>query len=315
MSKIIGKGTYGCVYKPLPKCKNIEDCPPSKEKCVKGVSKLTFKDAANEEVKHVLIIDKIDPNQIYHIGDPVVCDPEKSFDTNDCSSVKGEKDLKFLVYDDGGTPFNEFIYSDNLDVVKFIKGFENIFFAIKEMSEHGFVHADIKGPNIMVDEKYNFKLIDFGMSWTNVPIINVDYVFWPPEYVLLGSQKYFDDEDIKIEQLEDYRSSIPRYEFVKMLGKDVSDKFWEKFKHTSGEETFRIIKSKVDLYSLGIYIKKYIRFIFIKNIKLGSFLKSIPMDELIEQMIDENFYERLTPQQAYNIYLEISKEYIEQLKL
>ena len=150
MSKIIGKGTYGCVYKPPPKCKKIEDCPPTKEKCVKGVSKLTFEKEAKEEIKHISMIDKIDPKQIFHIGNPIVCDPEQSFDTSDCSAIGYKKDLKFLVYDDGGTTFGNFIKLDNLDIIRFIKGFSNLFFGIKEMSNNGFVHADIKFDNIML---------------------------------------------------------------------------------------------------------------------------------------------------------------------
>ena len=333
MSKIIGKGTYGCVYKPPPKCKNPEDCPPTKEKCVKGVAKLTFEKEAKEEVEHVSMIDKIDLNQIYHIGDPVVCDPEESFDTRGCNVIEEEeeeeeeeegseeegkkkqptlKDLKFLIYDDGGAIFNDVLFSDNLDAVKFIKGFENIFFAIKEMSKHGFVHADIKAPNIMVDAKYNFKLIDFGLSWNTIPIVQSDYEIWPFEYPLLGSQEYGNNEDEKIEKVEGYRIKVLRDDFNSTLGKVVSDKFWNKFKHTSGRETFKSIKSKVDLYSLGIMIKKYI---LIKQINydIKNFFKSLSMKELVEQMIDENFYERLTPQQAYDRYLEISKEYLKQL--
>ena len=316
MSKIIGHGSYGCVYKPPPKCKNNE-CLPSNPKCVKGVSKLTFEKEAKEEVEHVSMIDKIDPKQIYHIGDPVVCDPEQSFDTSDCSAVENETDLKFLIYDDGGETLINFINLDNIDVVKFIKGFANLFFAIKEMSKHGFVHADIKGNNIVVDKEYNFKLIDFGLSWGTIPISQSEYEYWPPEHVLLGSQNSGDTYKSVVSLLDANKKVMSRNKFVKMLGKDISDEFWEKFSHTSSDETFKIIKSKVDLYSLGIMIKNlYILLIYLsKNDNIAShienFIKSPPMMTLIKQMLDEDFYERLTPQQAYDRYLIISKKYTE----
>ena len=310
MSKIIGEGQSGCVFKPPPKCKKIKDCSSSKEKCIKGVSKLTVEKEAKEEVEHVSIVDKIDPKQIYHIGNPIVCDPKESFDVGTCDFLDPKKS-KFLIYDDGGKTLNNVIKLDNLDIVKFIKGFSNIFFGIKEMSKHGFIHADIKGDNIMVDEKYNFKLIDFGMSWNAIPTNNSTYILYPSDQSLLGNEYDGDTYESVVQKLNNYRKLISRDEFVKILGKPVSDEFWEKFSHTSGEETFRIIKSKIDLYSLGIYITVYLLITTPINDDIKKFFNSPPMVTLVKQMLDEDFYERYTPQQAYDRYLIISKKYTE----
>ena len=52
--------------------------------------------------------------------------------------------------------------------------FAQILLAINHLKEHNLVHRDIKDENIVVDEKYMIKLIDFG-SCTQIPQQRKDF--------------------------------------------------------------------------------------------------------------------------------------------
>ena len=308
MSKIIGKGAYGCVYSPPLKCKD-DECPSSNPKCVNGVSKLSSRTTSINERNLTSSIDFIDLRQVYHIGNPTYCKPEDTF-VNNCN-VSGiinlqNEDLRLLIFNHGGERFDNVIEKHRINIDKFINGFKNIFFAVKDMSEHGFVHSDIKGDNILIDDKYNFKLIDFGLSWTDIPKIQAKHNYWPPEYPLLGSEHDNEEYDVIIDFIDKDLKLLNHDELEKLLEQKFSDDFINTLHKLSGEEIFKIIKSKVDLYSIGVMIAElYYTSI---NSTVLNFIMSPPMIKLVERMTDEDFFKRITPQEAYDRYSIISKK-------
>lgn len=66
--KLIGQGSYGCVFRPMIPCKGSNKRIPGK------VSKFLNKNEANDEIKENTILDKIDKENIFHFKTPKKCD-------------------------------------------------------------------------------------------------------------------------------------------------------------------------------------------------------------------------------------------------
>ena len=69
---IIGEGTYGCVHKPSIHCKT----PPKPGFNYNNyVSKIMKTKNAETELEEFVIIGKLDPTNEYHLGQPILCEP------------------------------------------------------------------------------------------------------------------------------------------------------------------------------------------------------------------------------------------------
>lgn len=184
--KVVGKGTYGCVYKPPMKCKG----EVSREK--NTISKLMDKSEAVKEVKEVSFIDNIDPDYEFHVKLQRICDPgipisgvdytigEDGSVINTCPMLddvlnqKGQsnimnslrnKDLKLVKYEDGGVNLATFIGSKtdslkddterSLFFLKLFLSMENLFKGLVIMDRHEFCHFDIKLENIVIKPDNN----------------------------------------------------------------------------------------------------------------------------------------------------------------
>jgi len=183
MNKIGGayvdEGSFGCVYRPPLRCKGSSERPKNK------VSKLMKKDDAIKEHSITNVIDKIDNTYKYHLKRPTICKPakpDKKIDNNlhECfvaaingaPQEKGWKDrFRILQYKDGGVSMDNIlksIFQGNKDLnrMKLIASLENLFYGLKDMYEHEFLHGDIKDENILFNKKtYRFNFIDFGLSY------------------------------------------------------------------------------------------------------------------------------------------------------
>jgi hypothetical protein len=92
MSKIIAKGSYGCVYKPSLRCKE----PKDDDFYINKVSKATGKINAITEVKEQAKLDIIDNEYKYHLPPPVMCTADMK-DVRDC--ILSEKDTLLIFFD------------------------------------------------------------------------------------------------------------------------------------------------------------------------------------------------------------------------
>jgi len=175
----IDEGSFGCVYRPPLRCEDSTDRPKNK------VSKLMKKEDAIKEHNITRVIDKIDNTYRYHLKRPTICkpaNPDKKIDNNlhECfvaaingaPQQKGWKDrFRILQYKDGGVSMDNIlksIFQGNKDLnrMKLIASLENLFYGLREMYEHEFLHGDIKDENILFHKKtYRYNFIDFGLSY------------------------------------------------------------------------------------------------------------------------------------------------------
>jgi serine/threonine protein kinase len=85
---------------------------------------------------------------------------------------------------------------------EFIKIFENLFYAVKQLQKHNLVHQDIKSPNIVISNTKRLRLIDFGLTVSTED-------FYNPEINLLLTVPYHG-----IAPPEDYLFQLYNFEGV-----------------------------------------------------------------------------------------------------
>ena len=175
--KFLGKGTFGCVYNPPIPCKGTDE-----RDSTDYVSKVMTKKAASEEMVEANIIRKIDPKSNFALYGLKQCDivsVTKSEENclKDCTHLKknagkqkkGEckvKNLAQLVMKNGGYSL-EYKKNKNLfkiDPLQLLRPIYDIFVGLNKIRKAGYLHRDIKNPNIVYNEGLNkFYLIDFGL--------------------------------------------------------------------------------------------------------------------------------------------------------
>lgn len=172
--KLIGEGSYGCVYKPALSCKSIytgKRITPPANKISKVVDEMT----AMTEKKQYAIIDQIDPNEEFHIGLTDICipdKPKKQPDPSNRSFIRdcplydptrrvppSHKDLRVMVHTDAGDPFHLW-FNKHIDLfrqdtspelwIPFFQAIERLFLGLVVMAKNHFCHHDIKVDNVMI---------------------------------------------------------------------------------------------------------------------------------------------------------------------
>jgi len=188
--QIIGEGTAGCVHKPSIHCK----VPPSPNfDYTPYVSKIMKARHSAKELAEFVIIGKIDPNNEYHLGQPILCRPNIDEEPvknaiKKCKHIKLDSieaqpdDYRLLLLKFGGHDLNalcgkhlEKYLEQNktertdlfwLEVHHLIKG-------LKFFKDNNIIHNDIKPQNILFnDVTGEMKYIDFGLMRTKQKVIN-----------------------------------------------------------------------------------------------------------------------------------------------
>ena len=193
-SKLIGKGGYGCVFKPAVPCKNDLKKKTKKDKKTKKkenkVSKVIVKKNdkhSKKEFKMNKMIQKIPNYKSWAFTWEELCSPpdyksmKKISEIDKCLKKRKitEKDYQagvtMLVGKEGGIPFEK----KSLEIIKkssfqnisefnkvFLKLFEYLeplFLGIRELNKRKICHHDLSYKNIMF-KKNQCYLIDFGLS-------------------------------------------------------------------------------------------------------------------------------------------------------
>ena len=181
---VIGAGGFGCVFRPNISCKNKED------KVKLGtVSKLMTKKNAKKEfdvtTKFKTILSNIPNYKDYFIFPEKICTPRKLKEedkinyTLKCNSLVRKKiiveninkkinKLKIIQIPDGGMDLDTFLRNSRLDMIIFNKmnaSLEKLLGnAVLPMNAMNVFHLDLKASNLMIDDKYNVKIVDWGLS-------------------------------------------------------------------------------------------------------------------------------------------------------
>lgn len=187
---VLGAGGFGCVYKPVLKCKG-------KNKTKKNrVSKLMLKQNAiseyNEMNKFSSVLKSIrDSSKYFIVKDLDICKPDK-IPTEDLTDFKkcinltkygltkknvnnNLEKLGLLQITDGGTDLFQYLNKNKLTYDNFkkinellVKLLKN---AILKVNKKKLIHNDIKSMNVLYDGK-NIRLIDWGISYFHDNKIN-----------------------------------------------------------------------------------------------------------------------------------------------
>ncbi len=166
MAKMIGSGAYGCVYKP-PLCYGPEETP---------LDDLVGKVSESESVKNELEASKLirqkipDWREYYGILSGKSCHPQYTADEIDkCPVLKTTKDeskVDSYSSDYLGTPLYK--YQDTSVTTDWLwKSFVHLVVAVNKLHINRIYHMDINGGNILIDDKGNCRLIDFGLAIIN----------------------------------------------------------------------------------------------------------------------------------------------------
>jgi len=185
--KIVGKGSYGCVYKPSIPCKIL---PRHNFDYDKYVSKIMTTQNAETELSEYQAIDKMDPTDEYHLGQPILCKPNLNEnnvkDITKCEHInlhklKNHNDYSLLVLKFGGPDLNMFcrkyiskyLETDKTNRTdKFWLEVHNLIKGLKFFKDNGIIHYDIKPQNILFNTTNGkMKYIDFGLMRTTKEVI------------------------------------------------------------------------------------------------------------------------------------------------
>ena len=203
--KFLGKGAYGCVYNPPIPCKGSTE-----RRSDEYISKVMVRREASKEMRESEVIREIDPDSEFALFGLDIC----PLDTvtvseegclEDCDHLvdfvsKPDKEgnckvsrLSQLIMKNGGYSL-DYKSSKNLfkiDPVNLLKPMYDIFVGIDKIKKAGYLHRDIKNPNLVYNEKLNkIYLIDFGLmekidetfatdlDWNH----EHDYPWYPPDW-------------------------------------------------------------------------------------------------------------------------------------
>lgn len=196
--KLISQGTYGCVFKKGLTCNGMIDETET-------ISKIQEKNETSENEitmgKKIMDI----PNYEQHFA-PIIesCEVDisnfESTELNKCNFIKNYKNKNQpLIFQMNRIPYvgkkhlnNYFLQllENKKYVEKFSGEFMNTFLEITNKyrilnEEHNIIHMDVKANNIMINEKKNPMIIDFGLSFDKKELLedktNLELVFFADE--------------------------------------------------------------------------------------------------------------------------------------
>lgn len=185
-AKVIGEGGYGCVHKPALHCSTNQS---DHFKYDDYVSKFMIVENAKDELAEFMIIDKIDPKDEFHLGNPVLCEPKidkesiknigKCKDLNIKNVVSRPNDYRLLLLKYGGYDLANFCkhhlsQMDKNKVHPFLLEIRQLLKGLQAFKNNGLVHNDIKPQNILFNpENGQLRFIDFGLMKTKKQLTNL----------------------------------------------------------------------------------------------------------------------------------------------
>lgn len=333
MVQLLGEGTYGCVLR------GISPCDKHNAHREKFVSKVygERREAKKESDMYDKLATKIDPERAFTLtkyGHCVRSFPDRKGDLKKCSIVsRGDDDAEFdhIMIEDGGYDLDHWIQNRDVFFEELFLNMRPLFKGLIQLEQNGYLHADIKGGNILYDQDTEkMKYGDVGLMThkkmlTSNKVYYTFYPFYPPDLLLVE----FDDTD-KWSELDRKKKAQnindiyePFADFLSFLPVNTSLELSSLYnvlhrkmqykgaieKLTSDRKKYiENVKQKWDVYSLGLVVWDAVAHKLDQgkcSLYKSSYLKD--MAELIEGMTHFNVFERFTPQEAYDKYISVLK--------
>jgi serine/threonine protein kinase len=237
--KIIGEGSYGCVNKPSLHCLNDLKNPNKEINYKDYVSKIMKTKEAQKELKEFVIIGSYDPTNEYHLGTPILCQPELTNkiinkEISKCKYIKGSEveanpdDYKILLIKFGGpdlkhlcnTELEKYLSTKSrLKTDKFWLEVHRLLMGIKFFKDNGLVHNDIKPQNILFNIKTGkLAFIDFGLMRSKQDIVSLSkksenflgiyHWSYPLDCGLMNKDKYQAFKDMSVSKKNTYKTQL-----------------------------------------------------------------------------------------------------------
>lgn len=206
---VVGKGSYGCVYRPSLKCNNGVANHQDK------ISKLMLSKYAIAEMKEYDAISKIDTKNEYYLGKPILCRPDKSEENNikkcmlSSASITADNS-SLLIMPDGGMSISDYAkrlrqnknptQNDIAEFDTFLLKMHNALKIVKLMIENDLMHHDMKPQNMVYNnETESVNLIDFGLAIKKSDIVHrsktnmnreISHWSYPPESKFINKDSF-----------------------------------------------------------------------------------------------------------------------------
>lgn len=332
-SKFIDSGAYGCVIKPGYSCKNNIPLTKTVSKLFSDKKEWTYEIKQNEKIY------KIDKLNNFTVRMLTNCEIDNSYirknvkNMNECSIIDYNDKIYEIVYEDGGYDLRKlFMYNElfqrfpNFNIKDFLLKLKNIFDGIYNIELLGLTHRDIKLDNILFNGD-KISLIDFGLMEEKSKIFNynnlemytrADTYHYPIELKLYAIKKLkLSFNNVRLNSLsfiniyEEYLSnkelstSNKAYinELKKIMEKVKKDTllFFEKIKQSKQEIDLKKFE-KIDVYLLGIILFEILMYI---AIYIPTTLIKSELFNLVSRMIEINPYNRISMNEARNLYRQI----------
>ena len=196
--KLLGQGTYGCVFYPSLKCSSTSKDMNDK-KLESGVSKV-FKKQKHmvEELAETQKVKKFDKKGKFTNRVLGSCGVSSSdIDKNDIEGcriskkVLSNRNLYQIVYEHKGVDLNHFIKTTPYAIEETFHYIHNLLKGIKILIDNKYIHLDVKPDNILITDTNKALLIDFGLGRPfkhlydmkeSDYLLSYDYTWYAPEF-------------------------------------------------------------------------------------------------------------------------------------
>lgn len=274
--KYVAHGMSGCVFRPaiICTCDDPDPTIPKISKIFKRKENMLFEEQYNR------IIGRIDPYHHFTLQCFGSCpiDRNEFPDIHMCNFGEDEEPERHqLVFEDGGDNLDMAVTQHNFTDI--FKGLSTVFDGVQEMARSGFVHLDLKPPNMVFRANNKVAVIDFGLSMTFLEFQNKrtfcvhPYEYYPPEFPMLAREalKRQNYPDTHTDQIRNEQNSerlfiqvAPLFTLIKKdPASSVELKLWirqcnrmllKEYIDEQSTEKNVYSPNKIDVYSLGASI-------------------------------------------------------------